>query len=1095
MATGRRVRGFLSYSLYHVGSVVFLIALFLVFAWMVRPNMHREVPVHSEEELAAIEVLRDNSIDLENPPVVFRAVDYSEGPAASWYPQGESPIVRGLVGEGRLPPVAERVGPQPVVLEGPDGIGRYGGSWYRVANPGEITIDHTLSASTLVRWSPQGYPIVPHLARDWEVLDEGRVYRFYLREGMRWSDGHPFTTDDILYWWEDMQFINVTPGFMRIGNDVGTIHIIDAHTLEFRFPEPHGLFLERLAHVYYLAQPRHYLERFHPEKGDQDLIRARMQEMGLSSPRALYSRLFDKLNPEHPRLWPWVPRTYQRASPFVFIRNPYYWAVDPEGNQLPYIDRVVFDIKSPGMIRLSLASGEISKQSEQIAYEDYTLLMEQRGPNRYEVYHWFPGNRSTYTVYPNINRRVDPEDPATAHKHRLLNDVRFRRALSFALNRPQIIRAEYNGQGTPAQLSPGPQSPYHHEGLSSAATRFDPEEANRLLDELGLEERDREGYRTFPDGSRMYFFMHAADVTGVGPAQFLIDNWSDVGVRVILRYQNRALWHAEQRSESHDFSVWPGDTEFYPMVSPRNFVPVALNYYASSYGMWFLYGGFYGDARATQHRGLEPPLDHPLRRAMEIYDEVTRTADAALRKERFDEILDIAAENLWHISISTPPPALTIVQEGFRNVPRTAITGWMFLSPGNTGVETYFFDQPRDSAGAIAQIRRAMIEIEGDPLLQTAGPEERKSILGGLIRILVWGSCGAGLLLVGLKHPYIGRRLLIMVPTLLVISVITFAIIQLPPGDFLSSRIAYLQMEGNDAAIQEVRDLKTMFHYERPQWERYLRWMGVYWFYGFNSSDRGLLQGNLGRSMQNGDFVNDLVGDRILLTVLISAFTILFTWAFAIPVGIYSAVRQYSIADYVLTFLGFIGMCIPNFLLALLLMYFADVAFGLNVSGLFSAEYVTQPEWTWGKFVDLMQHIWVPVVVLGTAGTAGMIRVMRANLLDELRRPYVVTARAKGVRPMKLLFKYPVRLALNPFISSIGSIFPQLVSGGAIVAIVLSLPTVGPLMLTALLNQDMYLAGSMLMVLSLLGVFGTLVSDLLLLWLDPRIRLTGGTGR
>jgi ABC-type dipeptide/oligopeptide/nickel transport system permease component len=232
--------------------------------------------------------------------------------------------------------------------------------------------------------------------------------------------------------------------------------------------------------------------------------------------------------------------------------------------------------------------------------------------------------------------------------------------------------------------------------------------------------------------------------------------------------------------------------------------------------------------------------------------------------------------------------------------------------------------------------------------------------------------------------------------------------------------------------------------------------------------------------------VNTIVGDRILLTVLVSLGTILLTWALAIPIGIISAVRQYSLLDYLLTFLAFIGMCIPPFLLALVLMAAS------GVSGLFSPEFAAQPEWTWAKTLDLLKHIWIPVVVLGVEGTAGMARVMRANLLDELRKPYVTTARAKGVRPIRLLFKYPVRLALNPFISGIGGLFPQLVSGGAIVAIVLSLPLVGPLMVSALFSQDMYLAGSMLMVMSLLGVLGTLVSDLLLLWVDPRIRFTGG---
>jgi ABC-type dipeptide/oligopeptide/nickel transport system permease component len=249
----------------------------------------------------------------------------------------------------------------------------------------------------------------------------------------------------------------------------------------------------------------------------------------------------------------------------------------------------------------------------------------------------------------------------------------------------------------------------------------------------------------------------------------------------------------------------------------------------------------------------------------------------------------------------------------------------------------------------------------------------------------------------------------------------------------------------------------------------------------------------MGRSMETLRPVNEMVGDRVLLTFWVALGTILFTWAVALPIGIYSAVRQYSVGDYVFSFLGFLGMCLPNFLLAILLMYLSAEFLGINVTGLFSPEYAALPGWTWGKILDFLKHIWVPVVVIALGGTAGMIRVMRGNLLDELQKPYVTTARAKGVPPFRLLMKYPVRLALNPFVSGIGALFPQLVSGGAIVAIVLSLPMVGPLLLQGLLSEDVYLAASMLMVLSLLGILGTLASDLILLWIDPRIRFEGET--
>ncbi|MCH8526856.1 MAG: ABC transporter permease [Kiritimatiellae bacterium] len=345
------------------------------------------------------------------------------------------------------------------------------------------------------------------------------------------------------------------------------------------------------------------------------------------------------------------------------------------------------------------------------------------------------------------------------------------------------------------------------------------------------------------------------------------------------------------------------------------------------------------------------------------------------------------------------------------------------------------------------------------------------------------------------RHPFITRRVVILIPTVFIMSVCVFTIIELPPGDFITSRIQQLEMEGDTAAIQQAEELRQLFHLEESAALRYVRWIGLPWFISFDSADRGLIQGDLGRSMEDGQRVNEVVGDRIMLTLLISLFTLIFTWVVAIPIGLYSAVKQYSIGDYVFTFFGFIGMCVPPMLLALVMMYVGSTMLGLPVGGLFSPEYAMQPHWDTAKLLDLLQHIWIPVVVIGVAGTAGMIRVLRANMLDELGKPYVTTARAKGVRPFKLILKYPLRLALNPFISGIGMIFPQLVSGGAIVGIVLSLPTVGPLLLGALQAQNMYLAGSMLMVLSLLTVFGTLVSDLLLMWVDPRIRIGGKGGK
>ncbi len=322
---------------------------------------------------------------------------------------------------------------------------------------------------------------------------------------------------------------------------------------------------------------------------------------------------------------------------------------------------------------------------------------------------------------------------------------------------------------------------------------------------------------------------------------------------------------------------------------------------------------------------------------------------------------------------------------------------------------------------------------------------------------------------------YILKRILWMIPFLFAVSIVAFILIQAPPGDYLTTYIAKLG-ESNEVLDQATVDnLRKRFGLDQPLYVQYFKWVA------------NLLQGDFGMSYEWRQPVSDLVWERMGLTVLLSFSTLLFTWAVAFPIGIYSAVRKYSIGDYVATTLGFIGLATPNFLLALILMYIGVVYFGTDVGGLFSNEYKNAP-WSMGKFIDLVKHLWLPVVVLGTGATASLIRIMRANLLDELKRPYVDTARAKGLSEFWLIMKYPVRVALNPFISTIGWVLPNLVSGAVVTAIVLSLPTAGPLMLQALMSQDMYLAGAFVLLLSSLTVIGMLISDILLVILDPRVR-------
>jgi peptide/nickel transport system permease protein len=325
---------------------------------------------------------------------------------------------------------------------------------------------------------------------------------------------------------------------------------------------------------------------------------------------------------------------------------------------------------------------------------------------------------------------------------------------------------------------------------------------------------------------------------------------------------------------------------------------------------------------------------------------------------------------------------------------------------------------------------------------------------------------------------YLVRRLILAVLTSLAVSVLAYVVIELPPGDYITSYIAQMSSSGSFVSAQEAEALRQQYGFDQPLYVQYLRWMGM------------VLQGNFGMALEYTRPVSEVIGDRLWLTMVVSVGAIIFTWLVALPIGIYSAVRQYSVGDYIATFVGFIGLAVPSFMLALILMYFGFTLFNANIGGLFSDEFADAP-WTLAKAWDLTKHLPLPALILGFAGTAQLIRIMRANLLDELGKPYVVTARARGLSEMRLILKYPVRVAMNPFASTIGYLLPYVVSGSIIVSLVLSLPTVGPLLLKALVAQDMFLAGTIVLLLGIMTVIGTFLSDLLLMWIDPRIRFEG----
>ncbi|MBL9213910.1 MAG: hypothetical protein JNG83_00390, partial [Opitutaceae bacterium] len=902
-------------------------------------------PAVPAPEVAALEAARRPTLDPAQAHVTYQQVDYAEGAAAAWYPKGESPLLADLVREGALPPVAERVGAEPLVLRGSDGLGKYGGVWNDAVTWSSEEWDrmarHT-AGTNLVRWSPSGYPVVPHVAKSWETSPDLRVWTFHLRRGMKWSDGHPLTADDFAYWyeWEMLYFRKIgyplnDIGFrlLRNGLDIGRLEKVDAYTIRFVFPHPHPFFLEMLAstgstNVSELFTPKHYLEKFHPELGDQQLIRGIMAARRFTTPAQVYVEAKRMENPEHPRVNAWIYRRYKAQAPQTFVRNPYYWAVDPAGNQLPYVDQITMEVITPELLALKAASGGFPAifETENLRISNYGLYMAGRKEHGYDVRHYYNGQRTLWAMFFNLNLHHEPDDAITRQKWELLNRREFRHALSQAINRQAILRAEFFGLGEPSQAEPGPASPLHSPRLARSSITYDPAAANALLDGLGLTRRDIDGFRTLPDGSPMVWFLPYRSSTPLGPLQFVIDDWAAVGIRAVARPVTDALALAMRMARSYEIIVKAPEMDALPLWDPTTYVPYdRLSLHAPLWGAWYE-SRF--NARAGVTESPPPPADHPVTAVLHFYEQAMTAPTRELGLANYRRIYDIAADELWSISLGTPPPAIAVVRDDFRNVPRHGLRGWFVHTPLNLGVETFYFERPAMSPGAVAQLRSELARPEPSPLLTpgaaVGGREPAADRLGGLLR----GGLAAIVLLagvlVGLRHPYIGRRLLLFIPVLLVVSVMTFVIIQIPPGDIIETRLLSLEQQNTSVSREEIGRIRAQFHLDDPMPERYLRWIGAHWFLTFRDADRGLLQGNLGLSMadpRRPQPVNELVGERILLTVLLSLGTILLTWTLALPIGIYSAVRQYSPADYALTFLGFVGMSVPGFLLALLLMY------------------------------------------------------------------------------------------------------------------------------------------------------------------------------
>ncbi len=614
---------------------------------------------------------------------------------------GQAPLLEARVETGDLPPVAERLPENPLEVEPPEQIGPYGGTWRRLANgPNDIgtVMDHRIGYDGLVRWDPTGTEIWPNLAHDWEIADDGRTFIFHLRRGVRWSDGHPFTADDILFWYEGiLKNTDITPTIrpdLRPGGELVEVDKLDDHTVEFRFAEPHGLFIEHLASglgMDMVRYPLHYFRDFHPDYVDEDRLLEMARDARFQRWHEFFEDLMDWRNDERPTLTAWVLSEGPPARTIIYERNPYYWKVDPEGNQLPYIDRISYQILNREMINFRALGGFVEMQSRHMDFDNLALFLENRaeGQGDFRVLLWDSSSGGSFNMGFNQNHR----DPVMRE---IIRDRRFRIALSHAINRDELNEVGFFGLGTPRQNAPPRTSLYYDEKFANAHIEYDPEKANRLLDEMGLERRDKRGNRLRPDGRPVTLTIELTAFGGnayIG--QMIAEFWSDVGVKTEMRAMARELFMTRAHAVLHDVGVWSGADEHFPFMDPRWFFPYnTSSFQGVSYARWFMSRG---------EGGEEPPPE--IRQCMDYYWEIERTLDSRRRAELFQKILDLNREHLWVVGTVGEVPEIHIVKNHFRNVPDTAMAGWSFRTPGNTAPECYAMGIPDDGRLDVADRR------------------------------------------------------------------------------------------------------------------------------------------------------------------------------------------------------------------------------------------------------------------------------------------------------------------------------------------------------------------------------------------------------
>jgi len=621
---------------------------------------------------------------LREPPAALVGLHrVEEWPAARGRRFAEAPMLQARVQSGVLPSVALRLPQDPQVVVPPQQCGPYGGVWRRYGtDPADIGtyIIHRIPYPNMLRWSPMADRLLPNIVSRWQVTDEARTFTFWLRRGVRWSDGAPFTADDILFWYDHvLKNKDLTPSIPREYKRAGklmTVRKVDDYTVSFHFLAPNGRFLENMAAMpgyEMLDVAAHYFKQFHPDFVPEAQLNMLARQKGCDFWYQFFQQQRDWMNPDAPRLWPWVVVKPPPAQPIVLERNPYYWKVDPHGNQLPYIDRVTFEIADPETINLKAINGEIGMQSRHIRFENYPLLMEHARQGHYQVRRWLDSNGGTNNLMVNMNSK----DPV---KKALFGDKRFRMALSLAIDRREINEACFFGLGTPRQCAPPAVSAYAAPAYAQAYTQFDPREANRLLDAVGLTRRDADGIRLRPDGQPLILRIDCTPMScSLGTLELVAKDWTAVGVKTDVNILARQLFYQRKAALLHDVGCWFGADEQNPLLDPRFFFPWKdESIQGIAYAAWF---------RSTGKKGEKPPP--AIRACMDLYKQIELTPNPAEQRRLFMKIIELNRENLWVIGTIGEVPVLYVVSDRFRNVPTTAVSGWQFRGPANTAPECY----------------------------------------------------------------------------------------------------------------------------------------------------------------------------------------------------------------------------------------------------------------------------------------------------------------------------------------------------------------------------------------------------------------------